>query len=159
MDIQAKLAAGKEPRYERWTKVFNIKQIVATLAYIQDNGLTDYEQLAQKATEATDHFHILSEQSKQMEQTIKTNAGLKAATVQYVSAMPEKFKDFQILHSTEEKVNPKLAAYQVEPAQVEAEIEKLLDTRRQTISKAISDLSVETISPQQIKKLSYYLDN
>ena len=34
-----------------------------------------------------------------------------------------------------------------------------LDTRRQTISKAIADLSVETISPQQIKKLSYYLDN
>ena len=96
------------------------------------------------------------------------------------SAMQEKFKDFQILHGQEEKVNPKLAAYQVELAQVEAEIEKLLDTltganatllayankkieeldtRRQTISKAIADLSVETISPQQIKKLSYYLDN
>ena len=96
------------------------------------------------------------------------------------SAMQEKFKDFQILHSKEEKVNPKLTAYQVELAQVEAEIEKLLDTltganatllayankkieeldtRRQTISKAIADLSVETISPQQIKKLSYYLDN
>ena len=27
------------------------------------------------------------------------------------------------------------------------------------ISKAIAELSVETISPQQIKKLSYYLDN
>ena len=96
------------------------------------------------------------------------------------SAMQEKFKDFQILHGKEEKVNPKLTAYQVELAQVEAEIEKLLDTltganatllayankkieeldtRRQTISKAIAELSVETISPQQIKKLSYYLDN
>lgn len=96
------------------------------------------------------------------------------------SAMQEKFKDFQILHGREEKVNPRLTAYQVELAQVEAEIEKLLDTltganatllayankkieeldtRRQTISKAIAELSVETISPQQIKKLSYYLDN
>ena len=96
------------------------------------------------------------------------------------SAMQEKFKDFQILHGREEKVNPKLTAYQVELAQVESEIEKLLDTltganatllayankkieeldtRRQTISKAIAELSVETISPQQIKKLSYYLDN
>ena len=77
------------------------------------------------------------------------------------SAMQEKFKDFQILHSREEKVNPKLTAYQVELAQVEAEIEKLLDTltrpmrlclpmptnkfeepdtRRQTISKAIAEL-------------------
>ena len=77
------------------------------------------------------------------------------------SAMQEMFKDFQILHGREEKVNPKLTAYQVELAQVEAEIEKLLDTltrsmrlclpmptnkseepdtRRQTISKAIAEL-------------------
>ncbi len=46
VDIQAKLAAGKGPGYERWAKVFNIKQMAAALAYIQDNGLTDYEQLA-----------------------------------------------------------------------------------------------------------------
>ena len=39
--------------------------------------------------------------------------------------MQEKFKDFQILHGREEKVNPKLTAYQVELVQVEAEIEKL----------------------------------
>ena len=75
VDIQAKLAAGKGPGYERWAKVFNIKQMAAALAYIQDNGLTDYEQLAQKATEATDHFHALSEQIKQTEQAMKTNAG------------------------------------------------------------------------------------
>ena len=48
-------------------------------------GLTDYEQLAQKATEAADRFHAISEQIKQTEQAMKTNAGLKAATVQYLS--------------------------------------------------------------------------
>ena len=94
--------------------------------------------------------------------------------------MQEKFKDFQILHGKEEKVNPKLTAYQVELAQVEAEIEKLLDTLTganatllayankksknwipavRLFRKSTADLSVETISPQQIKKLSYYLDN
>ena len=94
--------------------------------------------------------------------------------------MQEKFKDFQILHGREEKVNPKLTAYQVELAQVEAEIEKLLDTltganatllayankkieeldtRRQTISKAIAELSVETMSPQKEQELSYFLDH
>ena len=88
VDIQAKLAAGKGPGYERWAKVFNIKQMAAALAYIQDNSLTDYEQLAQKATEATDHFHALSEQIKQTEQAMKTNAGLKAATVQYAKTRP-----------------------------------------------------------------------
>ena len=70
--------------------------------------------------------------------------------------------------------------YQVELAQVEAEIEKLLDTltganatllayankkiedldnRRKTLSKAIADLSVETLSSQQIELLSGYLDD
>ena len=39
VDIQAKLAAGKGPGYERWAKVFNIKQMAAALAYIQDNGI------------------------------------------------------------------------------------------------------------------------
>ena len=41
--------------------------MAAALAYIQDNGLTDYEQLAQKATEAADRFHTISEQIKQTE--------------------------------------------------------------------------------------------
>ena len=96
------------------------------------------------------------------------------------SAMSDRFRNFQIRHSGEEKVNPKLTAYQVELAQVEAEIEKLLDTltganatllayankkieeldtRRQSLTKSIADLTVETISPQQMKNLSYYLNN
>ena len=34
-----------------------------------------------------------------------------------------------------------------------------LDTRRQTISKAIAELSVETMSPQKEQELSYFLDH
>ena len=34
-----------------------------------------------------------------------------------------------------------------------------LDTRRQTLSKAIADLTVETMSPKQIELLSGYLDD
>ena len=44
------------------------------LPIYKDNGLTDYEQLAQKATEATDCFHAISEQVKQTEQAMKTKA-------------------------------------------------------------------------------------
>lgn len=96
------------------------------------------------------------------------------------NAMRARFKNFQVRHDKEEKANPKLTAYQIELAQVEAEIEKLLDTltganatllayankkieeldtRRQTISKAIAELSVETMSPQKEQELSYYLDH
>ena len=55
------------------------------------------------------------------------------------SAMRARFKNFQVRHSREEKVNPKLTAHQSELAQVEAEIEKL--------------------SPQKEQELSYYLDH
>ena len=96
------------------------------------------------------------------------------------SAMRARFKNFQVRHSREEKVNPKLTAHQIELAQVEAEIEKLLDTltganatllayankkieeldtRRQTISKEIAEMSIETMSPQKEQELSYYLDH
>ena len=44
------------------------------------------------------------------------------------NAMRTRFKNFQVRHDREEKVNPKLTAHQIELAQVEAEIEKLLDT-------------------------------
>lgn len=47
IDIQNRLQ-GKGPAYERWAKVFNLKQMAAALAYLQDNGLTEYEQLEKK---------------------------------------------------------------------------------------------------------------
>lgn len=93
IDIQSKLQ-GKGPGYERWAKVFNLKQMAAALAYLQDNGLTDYEQLEQKATAATERFHKLSDQIKSTEAALHTNMELKAATVQYAKTRPvfEKYK-------------------------------------------------------------------
>ena len=88
VDIQAKLAAGKGPGYERWAKVFNLKQMAAALAYLQDNELTEYGQLADKVTATTDCFYTLSEQIKQTENAMKANAELKGAIVQYAKARP-----------------------------------------------------------------------
>lgn len=93
IDIQSRLQ-GKGPGYERWAKVFNLKQMAAALAYLQDNGLTDYEQLEQQATAATERFHKLSDQIKSTEAALHTNMELKAATVQYAKTRPvfEKYK-------------------------------------------------------------------
>lgn len=93
IDIQSRLQ-GKGPGYERWAKVFNLKQMAAALAYLQDNGLTDYEQLEQKVTAVTEHFHKLSDQIKSTEAALHTNMELKAATVQYAKTRPtfEKYK-------------------------------------------------------------------
>ena len=48
--------------------------MAAALAYLQDNGLMEYGQLEQKATEATEYFHKLTEQLKITEAAMSTNA-------------------------------------------------------------------------------------
>lgn len=94
--------------------------------------------------------------------------------------MLKKLADFQTLTAKRGKVNPKLTALNVELAQVEAEIEKLLntltganavllsyanskieelDTQRQALIKDIAALSAETMSPQQVELLADHLDN
>ena len=72
--------------------MFNLKQMAAALAYLQDNGLTEYSQLEQKAEEASDRFHALSGQIKQTETALKANMELKAATVQYAKTRFDKYK-------------------------------------------------------------------
>ena len=77
------------------------------------------------------------------------------------------------------KENPKITALQVELARVDSEIEKLVDSltgannvllsyvnvkiaeldgRKQALVKEIAELTVETISPEQVKQISGYLD-
>ena len=36
------MAEGKGPAYERWAKVYNLKQMAAALQFLQENNLTDY---------------------------------------------------------------------------------------------------------------------
>jgi hypothetical protein len=95
--------------------------------------------------------------------------------------MQKKLHDFQtITGGNHAKANPKLTAYSVELAQVEAEIEKLLDTliganktllsyangkieeldaKRQSLTKTIADMTAEAVSPEQIQRISGYLND
>ena len=43
------MQAGKGKGYERWAKVFNLKEAAKTLNFLVDNGVTDYEELAARA--------------------------------------------------------------------------------------------------------------
>ena len=95
--------------------------------------------------------------------------------------MVKKLAAFQTLTGgNPAKANPKLTALNVELAQVESEIEKLLNTltganavllsyangkieeldaRRQTLAKAIADMSAEAVSPEHMKRISGYLND
>ena len=60
VDIQAKLQAGKGAGYERWAKVFNLKQMAQTMNYLSENNLLEYAVLEEKAAAATAHHNELS---------------------------------------------------------------------------------------------------
>ena len=60
IDIQNRLAQGKGPAYERWAKVYNLKQMAAALLYLREHGLTDYDALAASTEAAVDRFHALA---------------------------------------------------------------------------------------------------
>lgn len=88
VDIQSRMRAGKGPAYEQWAKVYNLKQMAAALQYLQENGLMDYADLEQKAAQAADRFHTLSDGIKSTETAMRTNTELKAVVVDYAKARP-----------------------------------------------------------------------
>ena len=96
--------------------------------------------------------------------------------------MVKKLEDYKTLTGRKKKraASPKLTAKQMELAQVESEIEKLLDTltgatpvlisyanakieeldsRRQALASEIAKLTAEAVSPEQIDTISNYLDD
>lgn len=83
IDIEAKLQAGKGVGYERWAKVFNVKQMAQTYNYLREHGLLDYGELEEKATTATERFHALSAQIKAAEGRMAEIAVLKTHIINY----------------------------------------------------------------------------
>ena len=83
IDIQAKLQAGKGAGYERWATKFNLKQMAQTVAFLQEHGLMDYEQLEAKTKEATERYHALSGTIRSAEKRMAEIAILKKHIVNY----------------------------------------------------------------------------
>ena len=83
IDIEAKLQAGKGVGYERWAKVFNVKQMAQTYNYLREHGLLDYEKLEARAAAATERYHALSAQIKSAEGRMAEIAVLKTHIINY----------------------------------------------------------------------------
>lgn len=67
IDIQARMQAGKSVGYERWAKVFNLKEMAKTLIFLEENQLTEYALLEEQTASATAAFHDLSDRIKVVE--------------------------------------------------------------------------------------------
>ena len=64
IDIQARMQQAHSPGFERWAKIFNLKEMAKTLIYLQENELTDFVELEKASDAAAKKFNSLTDRSK-----------------------------------------------------------------------------------------------
>lgn len=84
IDIDAKIQEGKGMGYQRWAKVFNLKQMAQTVAYLQEHNLLDYDELVAKSADATARFNSLNAQIKGAEKRLDEITVLKTHILNYI---------------------------------------------------------------------------
>ena len=84
IDIQRKLQEGKGAGYKQWASVYNLKQLAQSVNYIQDRGLTDYDELAKRTEVASERYHDLGNQIKALEKRMEETAALRRHIINYV---------------------------------------------------------------------------
>lgn len=83
LDIEASVRSGKGPGYERWARVFNLKQLSQAVMYLKEHGDMSYEDLKEKTSTVTVRFNDLTEQSKSLEEQMTANSELQKQIVTY----------------------------------------------------------------------------
>ena len=84
VDIQAKLQAGKGAGFERWAKVFNLKQMAQTLNYLSENNLMNIEDLTAKTDAAIARVHEMQVTIRETEKRMAELHALKGHIINYV---------------------------------------------------------------------------
>ena len=83
IDIEAKLAAGKGGGYERWAKVFNVKQMAKTLLYLQEHGIKNREELSARADAASEKLAAAKERITALDTQIAEVNELRGQIIAY----------------------------------------------------------------------------
>ena len=83
IDIQAKMDAGKGPGYERWAKIFNLKQAAKTFNYLSEHGIADYAGLLAHMTAVMEGMSAASSVMRKLEGRMAEIAALKRHIVNY----------------------------------------------------------------------------
>lgn len=83
INIQDIMAKGKGAGYERWAKVYNVKQVAKALLFLQEHNIHDLAELQEKADTATEKFHQISESIKDAEKYMDEISNLKKHIINY----------------------------------------------------------------------------
>lgn len=82
LDIQEKMTQ-KEPGYQRWAAVYNLKQMAKTLLFLRDHNVESIEELREKVNASVEHLSTLSDNIKFAEARIAEIIVLKKHIINY----------------------------------------------------------------------------
>ena len=81
IDLAAK--QGRGAGYQRWAQKFNLKEMSKTLIFLQENKLTNMDELNDKADVAVKRFHELQETIKAAEKRMTEISELRTQVIHY----------------------------------------------------------------------------
>lgn len=77
IDIQQRIQQGKGAGYERWAKVYNLKQMSETFLFMREKHIESFEDLYEKTDAAVVRFNDLSSRIKAAESQMAANLALQ----------------------------------------------------------------------------------
>lgn len=83
IDIQKAINAGKGKGYENWAKHFNLTQMAKAVLYLKEHSIDSYEELAQKAEDATSRVNALRMEIRAAEKRMKEISALRTQIIHY----------------------------------------------------------------------------
>ena len=88
VDVQAKLAEGKNIGYARWAKKYNLKEMSKTLIFLQEKKIGSIEEMQERVDAATARYHELGDSIKAAETRMTEIAVLRTHIVNYTKTRP-----------------------------------------------------------------------
>ena len=92
VDVQAKLAEGKNIGYARWAKKYNLKEmsktLILTLIFLQEKKIGSIEEMQERVDAATARYHELGDSIKAAETRMTEIAVLRTHIVNYTKTRP-----------------------------------------------------------------------
>ena len=128
IDIQAKLASGKRAGYERWAKVFNLKQLSKSAALLSEHGVHTKAELANQISQFIAESSEALKVVKDLEARIDENRERNRHVSAYIQnrKIAQQSKHARNLAEYQETHRAELTAYQAAAAYFKAHnIQKL----------------------------------
>ena len=149
IDIEAKLAAGKGGGYERWAKVFNVKQVAKTLLYLQEHGIKSREELSTRANDASEKLSATKERITALEARIVEVNELRGQIIAYAKTR-EAFAEYKAT-----RYSRKYYAAHADEIEKHREAKRYFNEHNLTRLPKVKDLSAEFNALVAEKRTAY----